>query len=71
MTSDDPVFKAVNDVGIDDMPVEAAVARRMLRRLEDIDDPATPAQLRRLHARRWCAVSSRTQWSNSRPKSSN
>ena len=43
MTSDDPVFKAFSDFGIDDLPAEAAVSRRMLRRLEDIDNTTTPA----------------------------
>ena len=41
MTSDDPVFKAFSDFGIDDIPAEAAVSRRMLRRLEDIDNSTT------------------------------
>lgn len=40
MTSD-PVFKSFNDFGIDDTPLEAVVSRRMLRRLEDIDDATT------------------------------
>ena len=48
MPSDDPLFKAFNDFGIDDIPSEAAISRRMLRRLEDIDNattagPSTPA----------------------------
>jgi hypothetical protein len=48
MTVSDPVFKAFNDFGIDDMPPEADISRRMLRRLEDIDNattagPTTPA----------------------------
>ena len=48
MTSDDPIFKAFSNFGLDDMPVEAVISRRMLRRLEDIDDattvgPTTPA----------------------------
>jgi hypothetical protein len=48
MTSDDLAFKAFSDCGIDDIPAEAAISRRMLRRLEDIDDattagPTTPA----------------------------
>jgi hypothetical protein len=42
MTSDDPLFKAFSDFGIDDLPAEAAVSRRMLRRLEDIDNSTTP-----------------------------
>jgi hypothetical protein len=48
MTSDDLAFKSFSDCGIDDIPAEAAISRRMLRRLEDIDDattagPTTPA----------------------------
>lgn len=48
MTSDDLAFKAFSGCGIDDIPAEAAISRRMLRRLEDIDDattagPTTPA----------------------------
>jgi hypothetical protein len=48
MTSDDPIFKSFSSFGLDDMPVEAVISRRMLRRLEDIDNattagPATPA----------------------------
>jgi len=35
--SDDPVFKAFSDFSTDDMPPEAAVSRRMLRQLDDID----------------------------------
>jgi hypothetical protein len=41
MTSEDPVFKAFNDFGIDDIPTEAVVSLRMLRRLKDIDDVDT------------------------------
>ena len=41
MTSDDPVFKAFSDFGIDDIPAGAAVSRRMLRRLEDMDNSTT------------------------------
>jgi hypothetical protein len=48
MTSDDETFKAFSSFGFDDLPTEAVISRRMLRRLEDIDDttsagPATPA----------------------------
>ena len=48
MTFNDPVFKAFNDFRIDDMPAQADISRRMLRRLEDIDNastagPASPA----------------------------
>jgi hypothetical protein len=42
MTSGEPVFKAFSDFGIDDIPAEAAVSRRMLRRLEDVDNLTTP-----------------------------
>jgi hypothetical protein len=38
MTNDDPVFKAFSDFSTDDMPAEATVSRRMLRRLHDIDN---------------------------------
>lgn len=38
----DPVFKAFSDFGFDDIPAEAAVSRRMLRRLADIDNSTTP-----------------------------
>ena len=41
MTSDDLAFKAFSDCGIDDLPAEAAISRRMLRRLEDIDNATT------------------------------
>lgn len=48
MDSDDPIFKAFSSFGLDDMPAEAVVSQRMLRRLETIDDaltsgPTTPA----------------------------
>jgi hypothetical protein len=48
MTVNEPVFKAFDDFGIDDMPAQAEISRRMLRRLEDIDNettagPVTPA----------------------------
>ena len=47
MTSD-PMFKAFKNFDLDDMPPGAAISRRMLRRLKDIDDqtsggPTTPA----------------------------
>jgi hypothetical protein len=42
MTNDDPVFKAFSDFSTDDMPAEATVSRRMLRRLHDIDNSTTP-----------------------------
>jgi len=48
MTSDDRIFKAFSSFGLDGTPAEAVVSRRMLRRLENIDDakiygPTTPA----------------------------
>jgi hypothetical protein len=42
LASDDPVFRSLSDFRIDDIPAEAAVSRRMLRRLEDIDSSTTP-----------------------------
>jgi len=42
MRSDEPIFKAFSDFNFDDMPAEAAVSRRMLRRLEDIENSTTP-----------------------------
>ena len=38
MTVNDPVFKAFNDFGIDDMPPQAEISQRMVRRLENIDN---------------------------------
>lgn len=38
MTNNDPAFKAFSDFGIDDLPPEAVISQRMLRRLGDIDD---------------------------------
>ena len=69
MTFNDPVFKAFNDFDLDDMPAQADISRRMLRRLEDIDNsttagPATPAR-----APHWQPASSHTPWLNSRPNS--
>jgi hypothetical protein len=47
VTFNDPVFKAFNDFDLDDLPAQADISRRMLRRLEDIDNstagPGTPA----------------------------
>ena len=53
MTFNDPVFEAFNDFDLDDLPAHADISRRILRRLEDIDNasiagptaPATPAAL--------------------------
>jgi hypothetical protein len=44
MKRDDPIFKASSDFGVDDIPGEAVVARRMLRRLEEIDNSGTPGR---------------------------
>ena len=41
MTFNDPIFKAFNDFGIDDMLPQADISRRMLRRLQDIDNATT------------------------------
>lgn len=41
MKNDDPIFKALSDFGIGDLPSEAAVSQRMIRRLEDIDNAST------------------------------
>jgi len=48
VTPKDPAFKALDDFDVNDLPAQADISRRMLRRLEDIDDsvtagPATPA----------------------------
>jgi hypothetical protein len=41
VTFNDPVFKAFNDFGVEDMPAQADISRRMLRRVEDIDNAST------------------------------
>jgi hypothetical protein len=41
MTVNDPVFKAFNDFSVDDIPLQADISQRMLRRLENIDDAAS------------------------------
>lgn len=38
----DPEFKAFNDFDIKDVHPQASTSRRMLRRLEDIENLATP-----------------------------
>jgi len=38
VTFNDPVFKAFNDFDLDDLPAQADISRRILRRLEDIDN---------------------------------
>ncbi|ETZ43802.1 hypothetical protein L837_3924 [Mycobacterium avium MAV_061107_1842] len=65
------MFKAFSDFGFDDIPAEAAVSRRMLRRLADIDNSTTPARLPRLRGPPWRPASSHMPWSNSRINSSN
>jgi hypothetical protein len=42
MAADDPVFKSCSDFSADDMPGEVVASRRMVRRLEDIDNSTTP-----------------------------
>ena len=42
MAHQSPEFKSFNDFGSKDIDPEAAISRRMMRRLEDIDNPATP-----------------------------
>jgi len=69
VTFTDPVFKAFNDFRIDDMPAQADISRRMLRRLEDIDNagiagPTAPAARSTVKP-----ASSHTPWLNSRPNS--
>lgn len=39
--SDDPIFKPFNYFDGSDLDPEASVSKRMLLRLQDIDDPAT------------------------------
>jgi hypothetical protein len=41
VTFNDPIFKAFNDFGFKEMPAQADISRRMLRRLEDIDNSTT------------------------------
>jgi hypothetical protein len=41
MTSDEPIFKAFSGFRFDDLPLEAVISQRMLRRLEDIDNATT------------------------------
>lgn len=38
MSADDPAFKSLS---VTDIPVEAEISQRMLRRLADIDNPAS------------------------------
>lgn len=41
LDSDDPIFKAFNDFDTSDLDPEASVSKRMLMRLQNVDDPAT------------------------------
>lgn len=41
MTSDEPIFKAFSSFDFDELPLEAVISQRMLRRLEDIDNATT------------------------------
>ncbi|ETW25115.1 hypothetical protein MGAST_04560 [Mycobacterium gastri 'Wayne'] len=41
MASDEASFKAFSSFGVDDLPLEAPISQRMLRRLEDIDGATT------------------------------
>ena len=50
VTVNEPVFKAFDDFGIDDMPAQAEISRRMLRRLEDIDNETTAGPSPQLRA---------------------
>jgi hypothetical protein len=48
MTTSEPDFKAFNDYGVEDIHPRASISRRMLERLEEIDDdtaagPKSPA----------------------------
>jgi hypothetical protein len=51
VTFNDPVFKAFIDFDIDDMPAQADISRRMLRRLEDIDNSTTTGPSPTAHSR--------------------
>jgi hypothetical protein len=69
VTFNDPVFKAFNDFDVDDMPAQADISRRMLRRLEDIDHSTTASPTARPRAQPWQPASWHTPWLNSRPNS--
>jgi len=69
VTFNDPAFKAFNDFRIDDMPAQADISRRMLRRLEDIDNASTAGPTARPRAQPWRPASSHMPWLNSRPNS--
>ena len=69
MTFNDPAFKAFNDFRIDDMPAQADISRRMLRRLEDIDNASTAGPTAPAARSTGKPASSHTPWLNSRPNS--
>jgi hypothetical protein len=69
VTFNDPVFKAFNDFDLDDMPAQADISRRMLRRLKDIDNSTPPVLPPQPRAPHWQPASSHTPWLNSRPNS--
>jgi hypothetical protein len=69
VTFNDLIFKALNGFDIDDMPAQADISRRMLGRLEDIDN-ATTAGSTTPAARAALATSVVAHaWLNSRPSS--
>lgn len=45
MTINETRFKAFSDFGIDDIPGHAVISRRMLQRLEDIENTTTSGPL--------------------------
>jgi hypothetical protein len=61
MTSDEPTFKPFSSFGFDDLPVEAVISRRMLRRLEDIDD-ATTTVIALTETAQFCSSKVLTAW---------
>jgi hypothetical protein len=66
VTFNDPIFKAFNDFGIDEMPAQADISRRMLRRLEDIDNSTTAGPTAQPRGQPWQPASSHMPWLNSR-----
>ena len=69
MTFNDPVFQPFNDFDLDGMPAQADISRRMLRRLEDIDNASTAGPTAPAARAHWQPASSHTPWLNSRPNS--
>jgi hypothetical protein len=69
VTFNDPIFKAFNDFRIEDMPAQADISRRMLRRLEDIDNASTAGPTAPAARAVRQPASSHMQWLNSRPNS--